>query len=131
MPALDDRALDQLFRTARTRNAWSDTPVPAELIRRVYDLAKMGPTSANSCPARFVWVMSAEGKERLAACAMATNAEKIRRAPVTVIIGRDEDFADRMPQLFPHAPHMHALMKNPVPCAPEIVSLLRVEEGVR
>lgn len=113
MPALDDRALDQLFRTARTRNGWSPQPVPPELIRQVYDLMKMGPTSANCCPARFVWVTSAEGKERLAACAMATNPDKIRKAPVTVIIGRDDDFADRMPQLFPHAPHMHQLAKAP------------------
>ncbi len=73
----------------------------------------MGPTSANSCPARFVWVTSAEGKERLAACAMASNPDKIRKAPVTVVIGRDEDFAERMPQLFPHAPHMHQIMKLP------------------
>jgi 3-hydroxypropanoate dehydrogenase len=113
MSTLDDRSLDQLFRTARTRNGWSDRPVAADLIRQVYDLAKMGPTSANCSPARFVWVTSVEGREKLAACAMATNPDKIRKAPVTVIIGRDDDFADRMPELFPHAPQMAQLMKMP------------------
>lgn len=113
MPALNDQALDQMFRTARTRNGWSDRPVSADLIRQVYDLAKMGPTSANCSPARFVWVTSIEGREKLASCAMATNPDKIRKAPVTVIIGRDDDFANRMPELFPHAPQMHQLMKMP------------------
>ena len=113
MPALDDNALDQLFRTARTRNGWSDRPVAPDLIRQVYDLAKMGPTSANCSPARFVWVTSSEGREKLAGCAMGTNPDKIRQAPVTVIIGRDDDFADHMPHLFPHAPHMHQLLKMP------------------
>lgn len=113
MSTLDDQALDQLFRTARTRNGWSDRPVSADLIRQVYDLAKLGPTSANCSPARFIWVTSVEGREKLAGCAMGSNPDKIRKAPVTVIIGRDDDFADRMPELFPHAPHMHQLMKMP------------------
>jgi 3-hydroxypropanoate dehydrogenase len=98
---VDDAALDQMFRTARTRNAWTDRPVSDEQIRELYDLVKMGPTSANSCPARFVWVRSTEGKARLAAVVSQTNRPKVLAAPVTVIIGYDLGFADRCPQLFP------------------------------
>jgi 3-hydroxypropanoate dehydrogenase len=98
---LDAHGLDQLFRTARTRNGWIDRPVPDELLRELYDLLKMGPTSANSCPARFVWVKSSEGKSRLAALAMPANQPKILAAPVTVVIGYDLDFAERLPALFP------------------------------
>ena len=64
---LDGLALDQLFRTARTRNGWTDRPVTEEQLRELYDLMKFGPTSSNSCPARFVWIRSAEAKGRLAA----------------------------------------------------------------
>ena len=98
---LDGLALDRLFRTARTRNGWTERPVTEGQLRELYDLLKFGPTSANSCPARFVWVMSAEGKGRLAALAAPANAEKILAAPVTVIVGHDLDFAEQMPMLFP------------------------------
>jgi 3-hydroxypropanoate dehydrogenase len=98
---LDDRALDRLFRTARTRNAWTEQPVTEQQLRELYDLLKFGPTSGNSCPARFVWVRSAEGKHRLAALAAPTNAPKILAAPVTVIVGYDLDFAKQLPKLFP------------------------------
>ncbi|WP_428152165.1 malonic semialdehyde reductase [Brevundimonas sp.] len=113
MPALDASSLDQLFRTARTRNAWSPRPVEDQTIQDIYDLLKLGPTSANSSPARFVWVRSEAARQTLADCAMGANPPKILAAPVTVIIGRDMAFADRMPELFPHAPHMHHLMKTP------------------
>jgi 3-hydroxypropanoate dehydrogenase len=93
--------LDQLFRVARTRNGWTDRPVSDEQIRELYDLLKLGPTSANSCPSRFVWVRTPEGKTRLAALATQTNRPKILAAPVTVIIGFDLDFAKLMPKLFP------------------------------
>jgi 3-hydroxypropanoate dehydrogenase len=83
---LDELALDRLFRTARTRNGWTDRPVTENRLRELYDLLKFGPTSVN-CPARFVWVRSAEGKEKLAALAAPGNAEKILTAPITVIIG--------------------------------------------
>ncbi|MFN3859299.1 MAG: malonic semialdehyde reductase [Caulobacter sp.] len=99
---LPDAALDQLFRTARTRNGWKTDPLPETLIRAVYDLARMGPTSANSSPARFVFCTSEEAREKLAALASATNGAKIRQAPCTVIIGYDLDFADHLPRLFPH-----------------------------
>jgi 3-hydroxypropanoate dehydrogenase len=98
---LDGLALDQLFREARTRNAWTDRPVPEEQLRELYDLMKFGPTSANCCPARFVWVRSAEAKRRLSALAAPGNAPKILAAPVTVIVGYDLDFAEQMPTLFP------------------------------
>jgi 3-hydroxypropanoate dehydrogenase len=98
---VDDAALDALFRAARTRNAWTDRPVSDDQIRELYDLTKLGPTSANTCPARFVWVRSAEGKARLAGLVSKTNAPKVLAAPVTVVIGYDLDFADRLPQLFP------------------------------
>jgi 3-hydroxypropanoate dehydrogenase len=99
--ALDPAALDQLFRTARTFNEWSETPVDERVVRELYDLLKWGPTSANSCPARFVWVRSAEGKSRLASLAMEMNRPKILAAPLTVIIGNDLDFPDTLPKLFP------------------------------
>jgi nitroreductase len=112
---LDNSALDQLFRTARTRNGWTDRPVTEAQLRELYDTLKFGPTSANSSPARFVWVQSAEGKSRLSALASASNQPKILAAPVTVIIGYDLDFAEQMPKLFPaRAEAMKAAFKDPV-----------------
>jgi 3-hydroxypropanoate dehydrogenase len=93
--------LDQLFKLARTRNGWTDRPVSDEQIRELYDLLKLGPTSANCCPSRFVWVRTPEAKARLAALASQTNGPKILAAPVTVIIGYDLDFAEQLPKLFP------------------------------
>ena len=98
---VDAQALDQVFRIARTRNAWTEKPVSDSQLRELYDLVKLGPTSANSCPARFVWVRTGEGKARLAATASQANKPKILAAPVTVIIGYDLDFAKRLPELFP------------------------------
>jgi 3-hydroxypropanoate dehydrogenase len=99
--ALSPAALDQLFRTARTPTDWRDVPVGDALIRELYDLMKWGPTSANSSPARFVWVRSPEGKAQLAELAMEQNRPKILAAPVTVIVGHDLDFPETMPKLFP------------------------------
>src|SRR5579862_3574967 len=98
---LDALALDQLFRTARTSNGWTDRPVTEGQLRELYDLMKFGPTSGNCCPARFVWVTSAQGKSRLAALAAPNNAPKILAAPVTVIVGYDLDFAEQLSKLFP------------------------------
>jgi 3-hydroxypropanoate dehydrogenase len=98
---VDAAALDQLFRLARTRNGWTDRPVSDDQVHELYELLKWGPTSANSCPARFIWVRTAEGKARLAALVSQTNRPKVLAAPVTVIIGYDLDFADRLPELFP------------------------------
>jgi 3-hydroxypropanoate dehydrogenase len=99
--ALEPATLDQLFRTARTFNEWSETPIDERVVRELYDLLKWGPTSANSCPARFVWVRSPEGKSQLASLAMDKNRPKIVAAPLTVIIGNDLDFPDTLPRLFP------------------------------
>ena len=98
---LNDAALDQLFRTARTYNAFSGE-VSDETLRRLYDLVKFGPTQANTTPARFVFVKSAEAKARLGPALDAGNHDKTMAAPVTVIIGRDEDFHEKLPYLFPH-----------------------------
>jgi 3-hydroxypropanoate dehydrogenase len=99
--ALHSAALDQLFVTARTHYEWTDAPVEESVVRALYDLLKWGPTSANCCPARFVWVRSPEGKALLASLAMGSNRAKILAAPLTVIIGNDLDFPSTMPALFP------------------------------
>jgi 3-hydroxypropanoate dehydrogenase len=99
---LDDRGLDLIFRNARTQNSWHPTPITEETLRRIYDLAKMGPTSANSTPARFVFVMSKEGKEKLRPALSPNNLEKTMAAPVTAIIGYDTKFYEHLPVLFPH-----------------------------
>ncbi len=96
-------ALDLLFRDARTRNGWSDAPVSADDLRALYDLVKMGPTSANCSPARFVFVSSPEARARLADMVLPGNKPKVLAAPVTAIIGFDNLFYDRLPELFPHA----------------------------
>lgn len=101
--ALNDQLLNQLFRSARTPNGWTDRPVEDDTVRDIYELMKWGPTSANSSPARFVWVRSAEAKATLAGLAAEMNRPKILAAPVTVIIGHDLDFAGKLPKLMPHA----------------------------
>lgn len=111
--AIDTGAIDQLFLEARTRNGWEPTPVPGERIRRLYDLAKMGPTSANCSPARFLFCESDEARERLAALASGSNAGKIRAAPVTVIIGMDLAFHEHFPFLFPHTDARSWFVGNP------------------
>ncbi|UVO49885.1 malonic semialdehyde reductase [Sphingomonas sp. SUN019] len=100
---LDAAALDQLFRTARTANGYTDQPVGEDELRAIWDLMKMGPTSANQLPARMVWCVSQEAKDRLADCASATNADKVRKAAVSVVIGMDNNFHEHLPELFPHA----------------------------
>ena len=100
---LSDAALDQLFRTARSYNGYLDKPVSEEQLHQIWDLMKFGPTSANQMPARLVWCVSDAAKERLAALAGGTNPDKIRQAPVSVIIGMDLDFHEQLPWLFPHA----------------------------
>lgn len=99
---LDDRALDQLFRTARTHNAWTDRPVTDAELRQVYDLMKWGPTSANCSPARIVFVRSREAKEKLRPALSAGNLAKTMAAPVTAILAYDPQFYDLLPRLFPH-----------------------------
>ncbi len=100
---LNDATLDQLFRTARTYNGYLDKPVSNAQLSAIWDLMKFGPTSANCLPARIIWCVSDEAKEKLAALAMESNADKIRKAPVTAIIGMDMEFYNHLPELFPHA----------------------------
>src|SRR4051812_37760777 len=100
---LSSEALGQIFREARTHNAWLDKPVEDDLLKQAYDLAKMGPTSANMCPLRIVFVKSREGKEKLRPALDAGNVDKTMKAPVTAIIGMDVHFYEQLPKLFPHA----------------------------
>jgi 3-hydroxypropanoate dehydrogenase len=100
--AINDEALDTLFRAARTQNKWQDKPVSIARLMAVYDLMRWGPTSANCSPARFLFLTTPEAKERLVQHASPGNKAKIRQAPVTAIIGYDLDFAQKLPQLFPH-----------------------------
>jgi 3-hydroxypropanoate dehydrogenase len=100
---LSDDALDQLFRTARTHNGWQAKPVDDALLKQLIDLVLLGPTSANSSPGRFVFVKSAQAKEKLRPALSAGNLEKTMAAPVTVIVGMDMAFYEHLPKLFPHA----------------------------
>ncbi len=99
---VNDEALDLIFRDARTRNGWQDRPVAQALVQAVYDLMKMGPTSANCSPARFVFVTSQEGKKRLEPHLSEGNRAKTMKAPCCAIIGHDMKFYERLPKLFPH-----------------------------
>ena len=91
----------QLFTDARTQNGYLDQPVSDAQLRELYDLVKFGPTAFNACPARFQFVRSAEAKARLLACVSPGNVAKITQAPVTVIVGMDLEFHEKLPQLFP------------------------------
>jgi 3-hydroxypropanoate dehydrogenase len=93
---------EQLFTDARTQNGYHPDPVADDTLRALYDLLKWGPTSANCQPARFVFVRSDEAKARLIACVSPGNVEKIRQAPVTVIVGMDMRFYEQLPKTFPH-----------------------------
>ena len=110
---LDDAALDILFREARSYNRWSPEAVPEKTLHALYELLKWGPTSANCCPARFVFVTSAVSKATLVGCVSPGNAPKVEQAPVTVIIGMDEKFYEKIPFLFPHRPQAGEGLKDP------------------
>lgn len=99
--SLDDRALNLLFREARTHNGWRGEKVGDETLRALWDLTKMGPTAYNCSPARIVFVLSQDAKAKLKPCLMAGNVEKTMAAPATAIIGYDLAFYDRLPELFP------------------------------
>ena len=101
---LPKAALDQLFGQARTYNAYLDNPVGEAHLHTIWTLMRMGPTSYNMLPARLVWCMSPSAKAKLATLASGSNGRKILAAPVSVIIGMDLDFHERLPELFPHSP---------------------------
>jgi 3-hydroxypropanoate dehydrogenase len=111
--ALDDAALNTLFREARSYNRWTGEPVPDQTLHELYELLKFGPTSANSTPARFVFVKGAEAKAKLVACVSPGNVVKVEQAPVTVIIAMDEKFYEKMPKLFPQRPNAAEMFKDP------------------
>jgi 3-hydroxypropanoate dehydrogenase len=111
--ALDDAALNTLFREARSYNRWSAEPVPDQTLHELYELLKFGPTSANSTPARFVFVKGAEAKAKLVACVSPGNVVKVEQAPVTVIIAMDEKFYEKLPNLFPQRPNAAEMFKDP------------------
>jgi 3-hydroxypropanoate dehydrogenase len=100
--ALDEAALDNLFRQARSYNRWTADPVSDQTLHELYDLLKFGPTSLNTCPARFVFVKGAAAKAKLVACLMPGNVIKVEQAPITVIIGMDQKFYEKLSKLFPH-----------------------------
>ena len=113
MNRLPQASLDQLFIQARTQNGWLDKPVPDEILRELHELAKWGPTAANTCPLRVVFVRSAEGKEPLLRCMAPGNMEKTKAAPVTAILGMDMEFYEKLPKLFPHADARSWFAGNP------------------
>jgi 3-hydroxypropanoate dehydrogenase len=99
---IEAEGLDLLFREARSHNKWTDEPVSDEILHELYDLTKFGPTSANCSPARFVFIRTPEGKEKLKPALSSGNLEKTMSAPVTVIVAYDPKFYEKLPQLFPH-----------------------------
>ncbi len=100
--ALDQAALDRIFLDARTYNAWKPEPIPEATLRKLWDLARMGPTSANCSPARIVFVVTPAAKEKLKPALMPTNVEKAMTAPAIAVIGHDLEFHEHLPRLFPH-----------------------------
>jgi len=115
VPTLDAAGLDLLFLRARTQNGWLPTPVGDDQLRRIYDVMQWGPTSANSCPARFVFLRTPAAKARLLPALSAGNMDKTKQAPVTAIIGYDTRFFEWLPKkLFAHRPDMaDNYAKNP------------------
>jgi 3-hydroxypropanoate dehydrogenase len=100
---ISQEALDQLFREARTHSAWLPEPVPGELLRNAYELARLGPTSANGSPARFVFLTTPGAKARLKPVLAPGNVDKTMAAPITVIVAWDTEFHENLPRLFPQA----------------------------
>jgi 3-hydroxypropanoate dehydrogenase len=122
---LGEEALDQLFRQARTYNVWLDRPVSDETLRQLYDLMKWGPTSANGCPARILFLRSKVAKERLRPALMPGNVDKTMAAPVTAILAYDELFYEKLPALFPHNPGFRDVFAN----APELAEVTAFRNG--
>ncbi|QIZ82510.1 malonic semialdehyde reductase [Thalassovita gelatinovora] len=99
---MDDASIDLILRDARSHYAWTDRPVPDALLQEIYEITIAGPTSMNTCPARFVFVRSVEAKARLAKSLKEKNIDKMMAAPVTAIIAYDPQFWTQLPFLFPH-----------------------------
>jgi len=122
MSVLAKDALDQIFLEARTRNGWHDKPVPETLLREIYDIAKMGPTTANTQPQRIVFVTSPEAKAKLKPALSEGNRDKTMKAPVVAIFAFDMQFYDLLPKVFPHNPTMRdGFAKAPEAAIKEVV----------
>lgn len=111
-PVLSPEALDILFRKARTHNAWLDQPVSDDLLRQIYNLMKWGPTSANTSPARILFLRTSQAKERLRPALSPVNVDKTMQAPVTAILAYDLKFYEHLPKLFPNNPGMRDWFSN-------------------
>ncbi|HEY6443455.1 MAG TPA: malonic semialdehyde reductase [Candidatus Acidoferrales bacterium] len=125
MDLVSDDALDTLLRKARTHNSWLDKPVNDDLLRKLYDLMKWGPTSANSSPARILFLRTPEAKERLRPALSPINLEKTMKAPVTAIIAHDMNFYAKLPKLFPHNPGAREWFAN----SPELAEVTAFRNG--
>jgi 3-hydroxypropanoate dehydrogenase len=112
MEKMTDEAFDLIFREARSHNAWLNRTISEDTLRRLYDLAKWGPTSANAGPARFIFIRSQKAKERLRPTLSPGNVAKTMTAPITVIIAYDLKFYEKLPKLFPHNPAMREVFAN-------------------
>lgn len=121
---ISDAALDQMFRAARSHYAWQARLAPETLIKAAYELTKMGPTSANASPARFMFLHSRDAKERLRPHLMESNIEKTISAPWVAIIATDKKYPDKLDQLFPIMPGAAAMFDGMPPA-------LRAEHGLR
>jgi 3-hydroxypropanoate dehydrogenase len=124
-PILSSEAQDTLFRQARTHNVWLNQPVSDDLLRQIYDLMKWGPTSANSSPARIVFLRTPQAKERLRPALMAANVDKTIQAPVTAILAYDLKFYEHVPRLFPNNPAMREKFSS----SPELVQATAFRNG--
>ncbi len=122
---ISEDALNVLFNEARTFSAWLPKPVSDDTLRQIYELAKLGPTSANSSPARFVFIRTEKGKERLRPALAPMNVDKTMSAPVTVIVAYDLRFYEKMPKLFPHKPGMKDLFAN----NPQLVEITAIRNS--
>jgi 3-hydroxypropanoate dehydrogenase len=109
---LSEDAVAQLFTEARSFTSWTEKPVDDQTLHEIYDLMKMGPTSANLSPARLIFVRSPEAKTKLLACVSPANVEKVRSAPVTAIVAMDERFYDQIGKLLPQAPQYRDYFAN-------------------
>lgn len=122
-------SLDRLFRAARTYSSWQARDVPESVLRELHDLVKFGPTSANCCPMRLVFVKSAEAKERLKPCVAPGNVDKVMTAPVTAIVAMDLEFYERLPMLFPHADARSWYAGNPAASEPTALLSASLQGG--
>lgn len=122
---VNQEALDILFREARTHTAWSDKPVSDHLLRQLYDLMKWGPTSANTCPARILFLRTPEAKKRLLPALSSGNVEKTEKAPVTAVVAYDLKFYDQLPKLFPSRP----TMKDSFSGSPQVAEVVAFRNG--